>query len=193
MNIFSEPFILEDKNRLPEIYKLRYNAYKNHPLAENFDFKLSDGIKSCSDILDENGKHFIVLNNAANEIAATYRLNIIDTLEQLPYPNIFKPFQLPEARPFLFYSRLVVDEKYRNNNFANKLQKSLLQYHIDNKILFGIGTALHLVDWLKKWGFEILGEVDTTLDRNYHFGSSFAMIINIENINNYGNPSKSIE
>jgi len=180
--MFSEPFILEDKSRLHEIYKLRFDAYKNHPNSSNFTFNMNSGIESCSDLLDTNGMHFIILSKDNNEIAATYRLNVVESIEQLPYPNIFKPFILPDEKPFLFYSRLVVDEKYRNNNLANKLQKTLLQYQIDNKISFGIGTATHLVDWLKKWGFVLLGEIDTSLDRNYHYGKSFALIIHREKI-----------
>lgn len=182
MNSFSEPFILKDKSRLPEIYKLRFRAYKTHQLAKEFDPELFQSVESCSDILDDKGLHFLIINNETNEIAATYRLKIVESIDQLPYHNIFKPFALPHEKPFLFYSRLVVDEKYRNNDLANNLQIALLKFHIESKILFGIGTAYYLVSWLQKYGFELLGEIDLSLDGNYHYGKSFALIIHRENI-----------
>ncbi len=177
MTDFSEPYILSDKNRLQEIYNLRYDSLRDHECANNFDIELISDINSHIETLDETGIHFIIQNNFNNEIAATYRLNILDTIDQLPYPGIFKPFPLPKQTPFLFYSRLVVSKKYRNNNLATKLQSKLCSFHIEKDIPFGIGTVHHLVNWLQKWGFDILGDINPRLDKNYHYGDSRAVII----------------
>lgn len=182
MNKFSEPFILKDKSRLHEIYKLRYKAYKSHKLVNEFNPKLLQSVETCSDILDDSGIHFVISNIETEKIVAAYRLNILKSQNQLPYPGIFKPFQLPKQVPFLFYSRLVVNEKYRNEDLANKLQYKLCNFQLDNNIYFGIGTALHLVGWLKKWGFETLGEVDPKLDYKYYYGKSYALIIHLDKI-----------
>lgn len=171
MKNYSEPFILTDKTKLTEIYKLRVSAFEVSEKSEiiNFD-KYPDG---WQDELDDTGIHFVSMNEE-NKIIAAARTNFITKLSDLPYPEVFKSFILPSDRPFLYYSRLVIDNEFR----CIKLLKAILD--LEYKFLisnskFGITLASKTTNLLIRfYNFKNLGPVDTSY---YPYGNDNLLLL----------------
>lgn len=182
MSTFSEPFILEDKSRLPEIFQLRVRAYQDSPLKSHITpEKYPDGY---SDNLDNSGIHFVVCD-ANDRIIAAARLNAINCIEELPYPGVFRSFELPPEKPFLFYSRLVVESDFRNNRLAANLLRNVMCYHKEKSFPYGITTVKNNINMVLSVGFEKLGIIDCESDKNYVFANevtTYAVIIKLEKI-----------
>lgn len=160
-----EPYLLKDKTRLPEIFMLRVDAWENSPRSHVINSeKYPNGF---FDNLEVTGLHWVAENEQGQIIAAA-RGNVLHSFDELPYPGIVKGFDLPDDRPFFFYSRLVVNSDYRKNGLANKLDVLRINYQKENDINFGIVTATDKrIGALKKMGFISLGEVTANAYLNF--------------------------
>lgn len=172
MDTFSEPFILEDKSRLPEIYKLRVSAYETSEKSEIINFqKYPDG---WSDELDESGVHFVVTNHENIFIAAA-RANVINSISDLPFSEIYSPFSLPQERPFLFYSRLVIDKSTHSLRLLRKILDLEFLFLIKNNYKFGLTLTAKTTEFLVRfYNFQNLGAIDTAY---YPYGNDNLLLL----------------
>ncbi len=177
MATFSDPKILTDKSRLQEIYDLRVLAWENSPGKENINStKYPDGY---SDNLEDNSIH-IIAEDRDNKIIGAARLTVCQDLDELPYPGIFKAFEylMPNERPFLFYSRLVIHPDFRKTELRKRFDDFRVKMQMELKIQFGIATVKpkRLVQILP-YGFKELGKTSPELDESYPFTSEHALLL----------------
>lgn len=177
MKTYSEPTILEDKSRLQEIYNLRVFAWENSPGKENVNAeKYPNGYR---DNLEDISIH-IISTNEIGEIIGAARLTVCDSLDQLPYPGIFKAYEhlMPKERPFLFYSRLVIHPDYRKTGLRKIFDDFRIKKHMELGISFGLVTVkpkrlLQIVPY----GFKELGKTYPEFDNTYPFTSEHALLL----------------
>lgn len=157
--------LLSDKSRLQEIYDLRVNVWD----SEKNDFvnrRLYPN--GWQDELDQSAFHWIIKNDQ-DQIIASARLNIFNSLRDFPYYTSVKHLAFPRKRPFAFYSRLVVHSQYRQNGLSRKLFNGrrsfcnekgihLSQVFINNKQVIG---------QFEKSGYKNIGQAQI----NYHVAS----------------------
>jgi len=182
MTDFFEPEILEDKSRLQEIFDLRVFAWENSPGADNVNsLKYPNGF---SDDLEDISIH-IISTNCFGKIIAAARLTVCDSLDQLPYPGIFKAYAhlMPKERPFLFYSRLVIHPDYRKTDLRKMFDDFRALKHIELNIPFGLVTVKpkRLLQILP-YGFKELGKTYPELDSTYPFTSEHALLLLLQDI-----------
>ena len=152
----SEPFLLNDPGRLPEIYSLRTYAWENSPGRANVNsVKYPNGYR---DVSDERSIHFICTDQ--DEIIAAARLSLCDEITELPYHQVFDPYldQIPLGVPFLFYSRLVIHPEYRKRGLRQKFDEIRLRTQQEMNIPFGLVTVNPIrTRQLEEYGFQNLG------------------------------------
>lgn len=151
-----QPELLIDKTRLQEIYDLRVTAYENSPKSiyvnrQIFPTGWFDNLDSRNETL-----HWIIEDN--NKIIASARLAILDKIEDTN--EEFDNFELPTARPFAYWSRLVVHPSYRNTSAMVMLDNVRKKYLLDNpQINFALSCVTE--DRCKlflRLGFKYLGD-----------------------------------
>jgi hypothetical protein len=173
------PTILTDHSRLDEIYRLRVLAWENSPGKDSINStKYPDGYR---DQLEEKSIHYIA-TNAKDEIIGAARLNVCHSLDELPYPGIFKAYenQLPPERPFLFYSRLVLHPAYRNIGLAEQFDQLRVNYQEDNNLRLGVVTVKHKRYMaLSPFNFNLLGPVIPAKDEKYPFFNDSLVLLRL--------------
>jgi GNAT superfamily N-acetyltransferase len=169
-----EPYLLEDKTRLPEIFMLRVNAWENSPRSHVINSpKYPNGY---FDNLEETGLHWVVENEQGQIIAAA-RGNVLNSFDELPYPGIVKGFELAAERPFFYYSRLAIHPNYRNLGISNKLDITRINYHEEIDTKFILATAGDFrISALEKIGFKSLGEINPDNDPDFIFKSDVMLV-----------------
>lgn len=155
--------ILTDKNRLQEIYDLRVVAYEasihqkhiNKTLYPNGWFDHFDP--------QDNTIHFVVLDN--NTIVAAARLIILDGEITL---SGYTDFDLPNERPFAYWSRMVVHPDYVKLGLGDLLHNVRLKYITDHPaIKFAIlSTYEYSRTTFDSMGFRYLGPLDFKVDQS---------------------------
>lgn len=162
-----EPYLLEDKTRLPEVFMLRVNAWENS--RRSYAINSQKYPNGFFDNLEDTGLHWVIENEHGTIIAAA-RGNVLNSFDELPYPGIVKDFVLPTDRPFFYYSRLVVHPDYRNQGIANKLDLIRIDFQDKKKIKFGIVTVSdNRIKSFENLGFQSLGEINPNNDSNFIF------------------------
>lgn len=174
------PKILKDKSRLTEIYHLRVEAYEGTKYSSFISKqKYPNGL---SDELEEQSVHFVIEDKS--KIIASARLTKMNKIENLPYHKIFSNIQLPDERPFWFFSKLVVHSDYKGKQLRQKLDYARFNY-LDNSNTktFALMTAK---GWRSKElipkGCPAFGKVNFTLDVSYPYATNedtFVLIYNI--------------
>lgn len=113
--------LLSDKSQLQEIYDLRVSAYENSEQSVHVNKTLYPN--GWSDDLDEKegAFHWVVMDN--NKIVASARLVVIENLTETD--GEFEDYAqlIPLERPFVYWSRLVVDPNYRKQGIRIELDK----------------------------------------------------------------------
>jgi hypothetical protein len=104
---FSAPVILKDKSRLTEIYDLRIQAYEHSNKSVYVNRNVFP--EGWKDDLDERAVHWVVEYD--NTIIASARLAVLYNLDDTG-EDIYD-FELPDGRPFAYYSRLVVHPNFQ--------------------------------------------------------------------------------
>lgn len=171
------PTILTDHSRLDEIYRLRVLAWENSPGKDSINStKYPDGYR---DHLEERSIHYIA-TNCNNEIIGAARLTVCHSLDELPYPGIFKAYenQLPPERPFLFYSRLVLHPAYRGNGLSAQFDQVRVNYQDQHYISFGVATVKQKRSAaMKPFKFSIFSTVVNESDGNYPFSEENLILL----------------
>jgi hypothetical protein len=173
---YTEPDILTDVHRLDEIYKLRCTAWEQSPYPNSINFeKFPNGY---SDTLDEKSIHFVSFNSS-NEIIAASRLTVLHHFEDLPYPKIFTSVNdWPKERPFLFYSRLVIHPNYRKLGLKEKMDKTRIEYQLQNSIYFSVATATkERAEELTHYGFTSIATASKKTDALFPFEHSELLLL----------------
>lgn len=157
------PRLLTDKSRLKEIYDLRVDVWENSEKGEFVNHQLFPN--GWSDELDEKAFHWIITNEQ-DEIIASARLNIFNSLDEFPYYAFMKNLKIPSETPFGFYSRLVINPQYQGLKLSQRLVSSRIAYCEKNKIqwLQAFVTSERVKKIFNKLDFKIIGQVEM----NYH-------------------------
>lgn len=181
MQKFTEPEILIDKSRLPEIFDLRVFAWENSPSTSNINREnFPNGL---FDRLDETAIHWVSLDEAGGIVAAA-RLAAVNDVSELPFPKIFAGLELPPERPFLYYSRLVIHPDYRKQGLKEKLDRIRLCYKLANNFAFSLATASqNRAAQLAKYGWKDRAEVSEKIDSDFPFGKEVLMLLRLGNVN----------
>ena len=157
--------LLNDKSRLQEIYDLRVNVWE----SEKNDFvnrRLYPN--GWQDELDQSAFHWIVSNDQ-DQIIASARLNIFNSLKDFPYYASVKYLPFPQERPFAFYSRLVVHAQYRQSGLSRKLFNGR-KYFCDEKGIHLSQVFINnrqVIGQFEKSGYKNIGQAEV----NYHAAS----------------------
>ena len=165
-----------NKIQLAQIYKLRVKAWEQygHITKEIYP-------NGYFDDLDKDALHWTIAIN--KKIIASARLNILDNLNQLPYPGTFKRVLAAQSDClFAFYSRLVVDPDFQGHDMSKILDMERVKYIKSRpEIKFAIATAgLRRAKKLEQYGFETIGRVVSSDD--YSSMDNFeTLIIKMEN------------
>ncbi len=184
MNQFSDPFLLTDKSRLQEIYDLRVLAWENSPDKAYLNrAKFPNGY---FDHLEDQSMHFIS-TNTENKIIGAARLTECNSLDQLPYPGIFKFYEskIPKERPFLFYSRLVIHPDFRKTKLRILFDEIRMKIQQDNFVAFGTMTIKpNRREQLFPHGWIEIGNIESIIDNNYPLpnGNISLLILNLKEI-----------
>jgi hypothetical protein len=115
---YLQPALLTDTTRLPEIYDLRLKVWEHSGKNTFVNRQLYPN--GWYDPLDDSAFQWVVINER-NEIIASARLNLFNSLKEFPYFLSVKDFSLPDVMPFAFFSRLVVHPHYRQNGLSRQL------------------------------------------------------------------------
>ena len=168
MKTFTEPTILQDHQRLDEIFRLRCLAWENSPFPSAINF--SNYPNGFEERIDKDSIHYYCLNQN-DEVIAAARLTLLNSLEDLPYPKLFTSLRIwPNERPFLFYSRLVIHPDYRKNGLKEKLDRIRIQYQLENAIPFSLATATEgRANDLSQYGFKTVANVSKDTDKLFPF------------------------
>lgn len=173
---YSPVTVLTDHTRLPEIYRLRVLAWENSPGRDNINStKYPDGF---SDHLEERSIHFIS-TNPKGEIIGAARLTVCQSLDELPYAGIFKAYEhkLPNERPFLFYSRLVLHPDYRKTGLVKEFDESRVRFQDQHSYCFTVASAkIKRRIVLEPFGFRFLGNITLDADPSYPFSSEHMLL-----------------
>ena len=173
MKTFTEPQLLADKSRLQEIFDLRVYAWENSPSPVNINKRTYPN--GLFDKLDQSAIHKVSYNKN-NEIIAAERVNILHDLKELPYPEQFMNVSLPDERPFLYSSRLVIHPDYRKIGIKELYDNARLRFQVENNFAFSLATTFtHRTKELTKFGWQDYGE--TKLIKNYPFSRSESVLI----------------
>ncbi|MEO7310720.1 MAG: hypothetical protein ABIX01_09990 [Chitinophagaceae bacterium] len=150
------PTILTDKSRLQEIYDLRVAAWESSDRIGTIN-KLNFP-NGWAENIDNEAFHFVIFDDK-NKIVASARISLHNSIDELPYPTVFKEFHLPTDKPFAFYSRLVVSQENKSIFTFKKLDQIRIQFLRENNIPFALATcgSKRLKSMLAV-GFEILGK-----------------------------------
>ncbi len=150
------PKLLDDRERLEEIYNLRVDAWENSSRSDLVNRKLFPN--GWTDKQDETAIHFVVEDE--KRIVASARLNIVNSIDELIDKAIFEQFSLPEESPIGLFSRLVVLPDYRNLGLSSKLDQIRHEYAKKNnaKFLLVVSGESKRVESLMKRGWTVLGK-----------------------------------
>lgn len=157
--------LLTDNSRLQEIYDLRVNVWE----SQKNDFvnrRLYPN--GWQDELDQSAFHWIVKNDQ-DQIIASARLNIFNSLKKFPYYTSVKHLPFPGERPFAFYSRLVVHPQYRQNGLSRKLFNGR-RFFCDEKVIRLSQVFINntqVIGQFEKSGYKNIGQAEV----NYHAAS----------------------
>ncbi|MDF9799230.1 hypothetical protein OKW21_004493 [Catalinimonas alkaloidigena] len=169
--------ILNDRQRLKEIFELRCLAWENNDEVKTINFnKYPEGY---SDSLDDESIHFVCIDPKKKIIGAA-RLTILQSFENIIYPKIFSAYnEWPLERPFLLYSRQVVHPSFQGNGIGNKLDWTRIAFQYDNDIKFGTGTAnQNRLESLVKKGWKTILKISNEMDSTYDFsGKNYLLIL----------------
>ena len=168
--ILSAPAITHSDNDLKRIYRLRVTAWRESGLISSDRYP-----EGWSDELDQQAIHWVIKHS--KNIVAAARLNILESLDELPYPGVFQDYEIPNLNPIAFYSRLVAHPDYRGRGISKQLDSVRLDYINKNKIPLVIATARNWrIDKLKKVGFKVLGKVNRDSDKRWQLGNASVII-----------------
>ena len=172
-----KPQLLADNSRLEEIYNLRVEAWENSERTNSIN--RNNFPNGWSDTIDPQAFHWIVTNET-NQIIASARLSLHNSLDELPYPPAFKKFNLPSERPFAFYTRMVVAHEYRSLFLVKKLDKCRIEFIKKLQLPYTVATCTDKrINSLVELGFEILG--NTTIEYA-DIVEETALILHVSNI-----------
>ncbi|MBX7173962.1 MAG: hypothetical protein K1X72_23530 [Pyrinomonadaceae bacterium] len=175
MKTFTEPEVLTDKSRLQEIFDLRVYAWEKSPSPVNINRKTYPN--GLFDKFDQSAIHKVSYNEK-NEIIAAERVNIIHNLEDLPHPEQFANIDLPDKRPFLYSSRLVIHPEYRKMGLKELYDIARLQFQVENDFAFSLAkTFLFRTKELTKFGWEDCGEAPPIKDYPFPYGENILIIL----------------
>ncbi|MBC7862215.1 MAG: hypothetical protein IAF38_04520 [Bacteroidia bacterium] len=162
--------LLTDLSRLQEIFELRVIAWSD---KEGSKINSHSHPKGWSDSLDQSSLHWIIENENKDIIAAA-RLTELQSLNDLPYPGIFKRYFTDKtlSSPFCFYSKQVIHPGYRGKRFSNVFDEVRIAYQKSKKIKDGLVlcNGFRVQQHLKN-GFEIVGLAVKEDDLAYDYTS----------------------
>ena len=158
-----KPVLLTDKSRLQEIYDLRVDIWESSEKSRIVNRTLFPN--GWFDKLDENAFHWVMINEQ-NKIIASARLNIFNSFEEFPYYSGIKHLPLLHAKPFAFYSRLIVHPDYRGQGKSFELAASRMHFCEARKIKWAqvYITNERIGKLFEGLGFENIGQAEV----NYH-------------------------
>ncbi len=153
--------ILTNPSRLQEIYDLRLTAWEGSSRNDIVNKSLFP--KGWKDALDESAIHWVVLDDKDTIIAAA-RLNIVHSLESLPYHHATAHLHLPSGFPFAFFSRLVVHPQFRKNGLGRALYEERSEFCLENNIIWSMVfiNDLHVITMFESEGFRNVGSAQVS-------------------------------
>lgn len=160
-----QPSFIENQKFHKEIFNLRVKVWEDSCFNSIVNKKLFP--KGWSDELDIDGKQLVVFDKSKRIVAAA-RINVFDSVEQLPFFTSIHHLNLPKTRPFVYYSRLVVDAHHQGNGVSKSIDDFVINYCKLNDIQWIIGLSNKRTEvMVKRSEFKIFG--DTTI--KYHENS----------------------
>ena len=166
-----------DRDKLPEIMRLRAVCWQQY--SADIAVAKKEDWQDCLDH-DPSAIHWVIYDGP--DIVASARLNVLDDMAQLPYPDVFSAVDIP-GKPFAFYSRLVVDPGYQSMGYSVALDKIRLQYLVDNGVEFALATARGWrLEKLCTLGFKIVGAVKQGQDPRWDLGSASVITVDKRDI-----------
>ena len=115
--------------------------------------------------MDPEAFHWVILDN--NKVIAAARIAVVNSINEINEiePIILDP--IPGSKSYAYFSRLVVDTKYRNSGLAKLLDEIRCQFIKNTKLPVSIAIARYWrIKQLNSYGFEQLGPVRKKLNSN---------------------------
>lgn len=173
------PEILNDKSRLEEIYRLRVFCHENS--VQNKFINSTYFPEGWKDKFDEDAIQWII--ESENKIIASARVCILNHVNEIE--EDFTKFSLPNARPFAYFSRLVVHPSFRGLKLSNVLDHERIKYIKNNNIQFALAYVESMAGRKSKLvslGFEELGTFKHKYYNNPKIKDCIAFILYLDNI-----------
>ena len=144
--------LLTDKARLKEIYLLRAKAYENSFYGKLINTDLYP--HGWTDFLDESSFHWVVEHDG--KIIASARITVIAEFSDIVKLGAeIDETTLPDDRPFVLFSRLVVLQEYRKLGLSRQLDQIRILKWVETNLSFAIATCTDdRVSSLSKQGFK---------------------------------------
>lgn len=155
--------ILTDLSRLPEIELLRVAAWEASPRRGVVNAQLFPN--GWGDSYDATGCHFIATNDSGDIVGAA-RLHILDHVTALPHFSSIAAFGFPAETPIAYFSRVVVDPRYRGRRLSRELDEARLHLARERSARWAIAFATEerTPGLCRTFGFVVKGPVFL----NYH-------------------------
>lgn len=130
--------LAESEDEYKSLFRLRYLD-----LLKSYNENLSSEIEEDKDEYDLYCDHVIVVDDKTKEVVGTYRLIKSDHLKTLKFFLTETEFDISPLKTYniLEVGRAVVKEEYRSSNVISLLWKAIINYAMDEKIDYMIGTA----------------------------------------------------
>ncbi len=147
--------VINDKETLEIIYKLRYEASEiRRDLHEHYQDK------RFADTYDEAGIHFALYKDEA--LLGSARINISSNLEEITYGHLIENYIHNLQKPFAMISRLVVAPKARRKGYSNFLDEKRLNFlkKRNEGTAMVVTSCIFRIEKLIRLGFRLASEVE---------------------------------
>lgn len=137
---------------LEEAYHLRPRAWR----ARSRDFP---DIDVWRDAFDDCSDHWVVVHR--DRVVAAGRLTIRDRIDDLPHPELYAGFDLPDAGPVGSINRLVVDVGYAGKDLSRMIDEARIAHADAQGVRVLLATTFagqRRVTALDRLGFRELGD-----------------------------------
>lgn len=137
---------------LDDVYRLRPKEWR----ARSSYFP---DIESWRDAFDDFSDHWVVMHRS--RVVAAGRLTIRDRIDDLPHPELYAGFDLPDGGPVASINRLVVDADYAGLSLSRMIDEARIAYADAHGVRVLLATTFagqRRVTALEGLGFRELGD-----------------------------------
>ena len=164
MDDITAPMLLQDKLRLPEIYKLRVSAWEHSENSKHVNHNFFP--HGWYDNLDKTAFHWVI-TDIKNRIIGSARLNVINNLAEIPNKGIFAKFIKIFPAQVCFYSRLCIHPDFKNKGLSSILDFVRIEFIKHNDLALTLATSNGIrTNKLQRYGFTILGQENISFAPN---------------------------